>query len=185
MGDKNSQNVADEWVSFPGGELQGKRPNSRRTPTHATEPTDPTDQTHPTDWTHRSHPGHPAGTLCFQCFRVGLDRDRALKAAGELDTATDARFQFILPLEPIDHARVSILKGERAVARAEARQGAGEFVDRRRRAQIEARHVLHSVLAAVRSRQLPASLRECQIASATHAAELQLPDAWLPFVVSR
>ncbi|HEY2904996.1 MAG TPA: hypothetical protein VGJ29_03790 [Vicinamibacterales bacterium] len=168
MGDKNSQNVADEWVSFPGGELQGKRPN-----THATHQIDP------------AHPTHQAGTLCFQCFRGSLDRDRALKAAGELDTATDGRFQFVLPLEPIDHARLSMLKGDRAVARAEARQGAGELVDRRRRAQIEARHVLQSVLAGVRLRQLPASLREHQIASATHAAELQLPEAWLPFVVSR
>jgi hypothetical protein len=165
MGDKNSQNQVDEWVSFPGGELQGKRPK-----------THPTDQTHPT---------HQAGTLCFQCFRVSLDRDRALKAAGELDTATDGRFQFVLPLEPIDHARLSMLKGDRAIARGEARRGAGEFVDRRRRAQIEARHMLHSVFAGVRSRQLPASLRDHQIASATHAAELQLPEAWLPFVVAR
>ena len=177
MGDKNSQNVADEWVSFPGGELQGKRPNSRLT--------DPTDPIHATDRAHQAHPTHPAGTLCFQCFRAGLDRDRALKAAGELDTATDGRFQFVLPLEPIDQARLSMLKGDRAVARAEARQGAGELVDRRRRAQIEARHVLHGVFAGLRSRQLPASLRESQSASATHAAELQLPDAWLPFVVSR
>jgi hypothetical protein len=178
MGDKNSQNVADEWVSFPGGELQGRRPNNEqanRSP-HATHATLPSGGAHPT---------HQGGTLCFQCFRAGLVRDRAVKAAGELDTATDERFQFVLPLESIDEARLSMLKGDRALARAEARQGAGEFVDRRRRAQIEARHVLHSVLAGVRSRQLPASLRDRQIASATHAAELQLPDAWLPFVVSR
>ena len=165
MGDKNSQTAVDEWVSFPGGELQGKRP-----------------KTHPTDQTHTTH---QAGTLCFQCFRTSLDRDRAVKAAGELDTATDARFQFVLPLEPVDCSRLSMLKGERALARAEARLGAGEFVDRRRRAQIEARRVLHSVFERLRARQLPASLREQQFASATHAAELQLPDAWLPFVVSR
>jgi len=177
MVDKNSQNVADEWVSFPGGELQGRCPNTR-----GTRRTPPPEPTRPTG---RAHPTHQAGTLCFQCFRAGLDRDRALKAAGELDTTTDERFQFVLPLEPIDEARLSMLKGDRALARAEARQGAGECVDRRRRAQIEARHVLHSVLAGVRSRQLPASLRERQIASAMHAAELQLPDAWLPFVVSR
>ncbi len=170
MGDTNFQTVTDEWVSFPGGELQGKRPNSRGDASEARHP---------------EHPAHSSGTLCFQCFRAGLDHDRALKAAGELDTASDTRFQFVLPLEPIDEARLSMLKGVRAVARAEAQQGAGQFVDRRRRAQIEARHVLQAVLHGVRARQMPASLRERQIASATHAAELQLPDAWLPFVMSR
>jgi hypothetical protein len=182
MGDKNlgsdsqvtHQIVADEWVSFPGGELQGKRPNTH--PTHLTHLTHLTDPAHPT---------HLTGTLCFQCFRASLDRDRALKAAGELDTATDARFQFALPFEPVDETRLAVLKAERGLARVEARHGSGEFVDRRRRAQIEARHVLNTVLTGVKARQLPASLRERQIASAIHAAELQLPEAWLPFVVSR
>ncbi len=55
--------------------------------------------------------------------------------------------------------------------------GAGRYVDKRRQAQIAARHALQQIAAGVQARS--ATL------AAIHAAELQLPEAWIPFVVSR
>jgi hypothetical protein len=150
--------------------------------------------------------------LCFACYRAALARDRALKAAGELDTASESRFQSILPLEPIDRARLGRLRAERAIARAAGQSGPGRYVDRRRRAQIAARHALEQIGAELRKRSFgrangiaarrdtnpPIGVTgftsssagggrgeidfEC---SATHAAELQFPEAWLPFVTAR
>jgi hypothetical protein len=158
------QTVPDEWVSFPGGELEGKRPNTR--------------------CTHRPDPANAAAPLCFACYRAAVERDRALKAAGELDTASHERFQFGLPFEPVDDVRLTRLKAERFVTRAEQHR-LHPFTDRRRQAQINARHTLQAIFAGVKARQLPASIREWRAASAIHAAELQLPESWLPFVVSR
>src|SRR5262249_51616771 len=111
---------------------------------------------------------------------------RALKAAGELDTASEARFQDILPLEPVSRPRLDRLKMERAAARARARMGAGRFVDKRRHAQIEARHALAQIAIGLRTRQQEDSPIDARAESATmHAAELQLPEAWLPFVAAR
>ena len=138
--------------------------------------------------------------MCFQCYRADLERDRALKAAGVLDTATDARFQSQLPFEPVDRARLEMLKAERAGARVSAVQGIGHYADKRRHAQIAARHALQQIadgLSACRSsarddrsgggnaRQLAPATQAEAMAAAAHAAELQLPEAWLPFVVSR
>jgi hypothetical protein len=163
-----------DWVSFPGGELEGPRPKAlcracrealKREALHPTSPTRPTGPTCPTR------------PLCFQCYRAELDRERALAAAGQLDTASDARFQTQLPFEPVNTARLQTLKAERADARVEARRGIGQYVDKRRQAQIAARHALQSIAAGLKARQIPVD--------AIHAAEMQLPDAWLPFVVSR
>jgi hypothetical protein len=55
--------------------------------------------------------------------------------------------------------------------------GAGRYVDKRRQAQIAARHALQRIAAGVQARGVTLA--------AIHAAELQLPEAWLPFVVSR
>ena len=55
--------------------------------------------------------------------------------------------------------------------------GAARYVDKRRQAQIAARHALQQIAEGVQARG--ATL------AAIHAAELQLPEAWLPFVVSR
>ena len=115
--------------------------------------------------------------LCFQCYRAELDRERALKAAGQLDTASDERFQSTLPFEPIDMPRLQMLRLERAAERAALQMGAGRYVDKRRQAQIAARHALQQIAAGVQARG--ATL------AAIHAAELQLPEAWIPFVVSR
>lgn len=183
-GKRVPQTTEREWVGFPGGELEGQVPKAlcpacRAALNRAMAPA-------------RSRTGAPAHlgtgaprTLCFECYRADLDRRRALRAAGALDTATDARFQDALPFEPVNTARLAALKIERARARDAAREESGGLVERRRRAQIAARHALQRIFAGVRARQAPAALRESLVASATRAAELQLPDAWLPFVVSR
>jgi hypothetical protein len=123
--------------------------------------------------------------LCFQCYRADLARARALKEAGELDTASEARFQTQLPFEPVNRARLDRLRVERAESRATASQGTGQYVDKRRHAQIQARHALQSIAAGLKDRQLRPTAQAQAMTSAIHAAELQLPDAWLPYVVSR
>jgi hypothetical protein len=187
-GMQGPQTTEREWVRFPGGELEGQTPKTlcpscraalNRASGGALEPR-PGVNAAPARRTTRA-----VGTLCFQCYRADLDRRRALRAAGELNTATEARFQTTLPFEPVNAARLAALKIERARAREAAREGTGAFVERRRRAQIAARHAVQQIVAGVRARQAPAALRESLVASATRAAELQLPDAWLPFVVSR
>jgi hypothetical protein len=128
-------------------------------------------------------------TLCFQCYRAEMDRDRALKAAGELDTASAERFQTALPFEPVNMPRLGMLKAERSTARvSELVTSSGKFADRRRRAQLAARHALQRIAASLagNSSSGPTSgNRERAIAAAIHAAELQLPESWLPFVVCR
>jgi hypothetical protein len=177
-----AQHQDDEWVTFPGGELEGKRPKVlcaacrdqlKRVAASARHQGDPRPRE------------HAARTLCFQCYRAELDRDRALKAAGNLDTASDERFQSALPFEPVNRARLDMLKAERGVARAVRRDGVEPYTDRRRQAQIAARHALQAIAAGLKTRPLASSDRERVLASAIHAAELQLPEAWLPFVVSR
>lgn len=170
---RNSQVVADDWVSFPGGELEGERPKvlcpACRVALNSSNPPRPS----------------PGRTVCFQCYRASLERERAIKAAGELPTASESRFQTTLPFEPVDRVRLGVLKAERASERTTAARGTGRFEARRRQAQIAARHTLQRVLAGVKARPLPAFAVERGIASAIHAAELQLLESWLPFVVSR
>jgi hypothetical protein len=101
------------------------------------------------------------------------------------------RFQSQLPFEPVDRARLAMLKVERSRARRSEVQGLGQYVDKRRQAQIAARHALQQVAAGLTARGR--SARDDRsgggnaeaLAAAAHAAELQLPVAWLPFVVSR
>ena len=164
-----------EWVSFPGGELEGKRPKAlcgacrealKRQASAAT-------------------PSRGSRLLCFECYRAGLDREQGLRAAGELNTTTEARFQSQLPFEPVNRARLGMLKAERSAARAVASQGVGQYADTRRRAQIDARHALQQIGVGLNARGLAPEVREQAMAAAIHAAELQLPESWLPFVVSR
>ena len=171
-----AQAVEGEWITFPGGELEGKRPKvlcqgCREALARAAEG--------------QARLPLRAQPLCFQCYRAGLDRDRALQAAGELDTASDARFQSQLPFEPVDRGRLEMLKAVRSGERKAAVQGIGQYVDKRRRAQIAARHALQAVAAGLKARGLAPAVEAQVMAAAAHAAELQLPDAWLPFVVSR
>jgi hypothetical protein len=172
-----SQAVEGEWVAFPGGELEGKRPKAlcaacrealRREAASSRKP-----------GASRPRP------LCFQCYRADLDRDRAFEAAGQLNTASDARFQAQLPFEPVNRGRLDMLKAERTTARAASVQGIGEYVNKRRHAQIAARHALQAIAAGLKARQLPPAVEAGVLAAAAHAAELQLPESWLPFVIAR
>jgi hypothetical protein len=106
--------AADDWVTFPGGELEGKRPKAvcpacREAMNRGFVPT--------------------ARTLCFQCYRAELERERALRAAGSLDTGSEERFQAQLPFEQVNRARLAALKAARAEARAASSQGTGVYVD--------------------------------------------------------
>lgn len=174
MGLKQTEIPTDEWVTFPGGELEGKRPKAlcpacrealRRAAAEGSG----------------RAVARTSRPLCFQCYRADLERDRALKAAGELDTASAARFQFQLPFEPVNRARLETLKA----ARSEIRAATPHYIEDRRRAQIEARHALAQIAAGLKARGLAAADRERAMFEAVHAAELQLPESWLPFVVSR
>jgi len=182
MADNNVQTSSNEWVGFPGGELEGKRPKAlcpscrEALKREAAAPLGPAART-----------AHPARrTLCFACYRAELERQRAMAAAGALDTGSDARFQYQLPFEPVDQPRLEMLKVDRESSRAAARAtAAGPSIDRRRRAQIDARHALQQIAAGLRARSVARAERDQAMAAVFHAAELQLPDAWIPFVMSR
>jgi hypothetical protein len=146
--------VGGEWVTFPGGELEGQRPSRLCGPCRL-----------------RRAAGAPARAFCFTCYREEALRRRALEAAASLDTASEERFQTALPFEPVNRPRLARLKAERLESR-QLRVGTARFVDKRRHAQIAARHALQRLGAGLETRGL-------------HAAELQLPAAWLPFVGSR
>ena len=175
-----SQVVDGDWVAFPGGELEGRRPKAlcpacrERLKRQAASGQAPAAKR----------------ATCFQCYRAELDRERALKAAGQLDTASEERFQFALPFEPVNRPRLQQLKAARAGVRASAlATPVGRSTNRRREAQINARHALQCLAEGLRSAGARTAAdrdaRERELAFAVRAAELQLPDAWLPFVVSR
>jgi hypothetical protein len=180
MASRNLQPTTDEWVSFPGGELEGKRPKALCAACRDALKRE-------ADAPLAQRPSHPAHrTLCFACYRAELERQKAIAAAAQLDTASDARFQFQLPFEPVDQPRLEMLKADRQAARAADRATPiGPLVDRRRQAQIDARHALQHIAAGLKARALAKADRERAMASVFHAAELQLPDAWIPFVMSR
>ena len=150
-----NQPVENEWVTFPGGELEGRRPKTLCGPCRL-----------------RRAAGALPRAICFECHRADRRREAAIKAAGEFESSpegTVTRLQDGLPFEPVNLPRLEQLKAERDVARRQARAGVGQYVDKRRQAQIAARHAME---------RLGEGLR----AQAMHAAELQLPEAWLPFV---
>ena len=204
-----AQVIDTEGVGFAGGELEGKRPrvlcaacrarlhreaNSPRTLFQKTVQgvvqnlVQNLVQNAVQNVGSGSGEGQPAAGLrlappiCFQCYRAELERERALKEAGELDTASAERFQSALPLEPVNHARLARLKVERRAVRA-SQAVASPYVDRRRQAQINARHVLQRLAEGLRARAVandrPASAGDLR------QAEMRLPEAWLPFVASR
>lgn len=157
-----------EWIAFPGGELEAPRPRTMCRACRATR---------------RTAASLARKTLCFSCYRLDLDRQRGFKAAGELNTASEERFQSTLPFEPVDRVRLMQLRLERGVARAEASRGTGKYVARRRQAQIAARHTLERIAAGIRAHE--AFARERTVPDVLHAAEVQLPDAWLQYAVGR
>ena len=175
MNQRTTQTVDDEWITFPGGELEGKRPKALCAACRE-------------QLRRAAQAGLPQagrrGAVCFQCYRAELEREKALKAAGQLDTSSLERFQCALPFEPVNKPRLEMLKAERASARA----AVSGFAGQRRRAQIAARHALQAMAAGLTTRVLTTSGREEGVrlwAAAVHAAELQLPESWLPFVVAR
>lgn len=183
--------AADEWVTFPGGELEGRQPKALCADCREALKREAVSG-HSAPGTRHGTPSTPhpaAGTrrlLCFACYRAELDRHKAIAAAGQLDTASEVRFQFQLPFEPIDPQRLSMLKAEREAARiAHRATPTGPFVDRRRQAQIDARHALQQIAAGLKARTVAKAERDQAMASVFHAAEIQLPDAWIPFVMSR
>ncbi len=167
-----------DWTPFPGGELEGARTRARCPACRARTGR---------DTAAAGGAGKPA--LCFQCYRADIDKNRKLKAAAELDTASDARFQCTLPFEPVNASRLARLKVEREEARTKARVGVGSYIEKRHRAQIDARHALARLLHGLKQRELvgvgQAKNRRVAADMAIRAAELQLPESWLPFVVSR
>jgi hypothetical protein len=167
----------DEWARFPGGELEGKRPKrlcaSCRAALQAVAGAS------------AAPPQAPAKALCFQCYRADVERNRAFKAAGALNTASEARFQSALPFEAVNRPRLDMLKTERGAARMATQQGTGRFEDRRRRAQLAARHALQRIAAGLSERHRASAEHAREMATAIHAAELQLPESWMPFVVLR
>lgn len=165
----------EDWAPFQGGELEGPRPRAMCPACRA-------------EVARAAHTGAPAPgrrPLCFQCYRAELERNRAIQAAAHLDTASEERFQSQLPFEPVNRARLASLRAERVAARASAASGVGVFVDRRRQAQLAARHALQSIAESLRTRAVASAERERVMAAAIRGAELQLPESWLPFVVSR
>src|SRR5262245_30825447 len=97
-----SEPVDREWVTFPGGELEGKRRKSLCPAGRA------------------GGNAQVSRTLCFQCYRLQLRRDRAIEAAGTVFTGSEERFQFGLPFEPVNKGRLALLRSERLQAKAES-----------------------------------------------------------------
>jgi hypothetical protein len=173
--------VTEEWVTFPGGELEGKRPKALCSACRdALKGSSTAGRS-----TGRASAVPGSRLLCFDCYRADLARTRALKEAGELDTASVARFQTQLPFEPVNQPRLDSLKAARATAREVDAQGIGQYASKRRRAQIQARHALQTIAAGLNAHGLTPTAKAHAMAAAIHAAELQLPEAWLPYVVSR
>jgi hypothetical protein len=192
MAQEYAQLAQDEWVSFPGGELEGRRPKALCTACRAALQREaaggsarPASARPDADELPRGRLTRPTRPLCFQCYRADLDRQRGIAAAGQLDTSSEARFQYQLPLEPVDRFRLDSLKAARTDARMASVQGIGAYIDKRRHAQIAARHALQTLADGLRARQVSPAERRTAFGDAIHAAELQLPEAWLPFVVSR
>jgi len=165
-----------DWTPFPGGELEGARPRAQCPACRARLGRD-------------ASAGAVKPALCFQCYRADIDKNRKLKAAAELDTASDARFQCTLPFEPVNTSRLARLKVEREEARTKARAGAGSYIEKRHRAQIDARHALARLLHGLKQRELVGAggmtHRQAAADMAIRAAEMQLPESWLPFVVAQ
>jgi hypothetical protein len=121
----------------------------------------------------------------LECYRADLDRERALSAAARFGADQVERFQDGLPFEAVDESRLARLKSARAEERRALSVGPGRYVDRRRHAQLVARRALATIARRLASRNLPIRDNRAAVDNVAHAAELQLPDAWLPFVMSR
>lgn len=151
-----------DWMPLPGGELEAPRSRALCS----------------------SCRGGGRRPLCLNCFRAERHRNRTLAAARDLDTASEVRFQCALPFEPVNRARLARLQAARQASRSEARRGTGQYVDRRRQAQIAARHALQRLAHGLRARGITVPARHPQLTAAVRAVERQWPESWLPFVTS-
>ncbi len=158
-----------DWVAFPGGELEGPPPAGRCAACRRLGGG-------------RLHGRQP---VCFQCYRDGQRREQLIREAAQRETTSEAQFQWTLPFEPVNARRLESLKALRATARASQPGSISGFADRRHRAQIAARHMLQMLEAGLQSEPALARNGPRALAAAAHVAELQFPDAWLPFVVAR
>src|SRR5262245_60376517 len=123
---------SNEWVTFAGGELEGRRPKALCPACRAR-----------LKQAAASGAGLVrAAALCFQCYRAQIDRERAIRAAGALETGSAERFQTQLPFEPVNHPRLDMLKAACATARESSAASGGRFESRVRKAQIAARRAL-------------------------------------------
>ena len=113
-----------QWVTLPGGELEGRRPIVLCGPCRM-----------------RRAIGAERKAVCFECYKADARRQRAFESAASLDTGSTERLQSGLPFEAVDRPRLERLKGERVAARQQLRVGVGRFVDKRRHAQIAARRM--------------------------------------------
>src|SRR5262245_61565358 len=166
-----------EWVSFPGGELEGKRPRALCPACRSSLQRGPT--------SNNEQKRRLGRAICFQCYRTELERARALRDAGSINTATETRFQETLPFEPVNRERLARLRAQRLSVRAIEGAGEGGFASRIRQAQIAARRTLQRAVSADVAWEHASTDRRRMVAAAIRAAEMQLPDSWLPFVVSR
>ena len=103
-----------DWVAFPGGELEGRRPDALCAACRRLR---------------RERTGRDAA-VCFQCYRERHRRERLFREASQRETTSEAQFQWTLPFEPVNTRRLESLKALRATERG----GVTSFVDRRRRA---------------------------------------------------
>ena len=165
-----------DWTPFPGGELEGAADTALCPACRLAARDQATGEAR-------------CPALCFQCFRLGVERNRKLREAGDLNTASEARFQTSLPFEPVNHARLTRLKAERQQARTMAREGVGVYIEKRRRAQVEARHALVTIFQGLKQRRLTSASEWVTTRSTCpvppNASDLQLPASWLPFVAAQ
>src|SRR4051812_25536788 len=103
MAAAKQQVITDEWVTFPGGELEGQRPKALCSACR--EALKRGAATYGASGTARR-----SRLLCFDCYRADLRRTRALKDAAAFDSASEERFQSQLPFEPVNQARLERLK---------------------------------------------------------------------------
>ena len=193
--------IPGEWVAFPGGELEGLRPRPR---CPACRQLPPDRASHSSAAVEPGRPGtlEPSSAavtgrtrpLCFQCYRLALTHERALKAAAEFTGASDERFHLARPFEPVNASRLTTLKIARERARAAAKEGPGACIERRRQGQIAARHALARLAEGLGTvsvghgpggRATHESAADVRASATQFQKSFQFPESWLPFVVSR
>ena len=173
MAHETRQTIQEEWVTFPGGELEGKRPKALCQ--RAARPKSGS--------RHRAYHGAPGTSsvvLPVLPGRVGAIEPCSCWSARHSIRGT---LQVQLPFEPVNEPRLAKLKWIAPSAQLRSSESAASSTS----------GVRHKSPHATRSQMIAAGLRTRQLAGdnvramdmAIHAAELQLPESWLPFVVSR